>query len=125
MNSLDHITLRVQNLARAKTFYQRVLGVLGMNVVLGSAREGFWGFGFKHDPVFEIAQATGKRAAHNGVHIAFRAGSKKTVDAFYQAALKAGAHDNGAPGPRPQYTPSYYAAFVFDADGNNIEVCRY
>jgi catechol 2,3-dioxygenase-like lactoylglutathione lyase family enzyme len=55
------------------------------------------------------------------VHVAFRVGGKADVDAFYRAALDAGAADNGAPGPRPEYTANYYACFVLDPDGYNIE----
>jgi catechol 2,3-dioxygenase-like lactoylglutathione lyase family enzyme len=59
-----------------------------------------------------------------GVHVAFEAGSHDQVDAFYKAAVSAGGRDNGEPGPRPQYGPNYYAAFVLDPDGANIEaVC--
>ena len=59
-----------------------------------------------------------------GTHVAFRAPDQKAVDAFYKAGLKAGAKDNGGPGPRPDYSPTYYAAFLIDPDGNNVEaVC--
>ena len=56
-------------------------------------------------------------------HFAIRARSRKDVDAFYAAAIKAGGKDNGPPGPRPQYHPGYYGAFVHDFDGHNIEAC--
>ena len=66
----------------------------------------------------------GGPAATSGCHLAWRAQSRAQVDAFYKAGLKAGASDNGGPGPRPDYSPTYYAAFLIDPDGNNVEaVC--
>ena len=74
----------------------------------------------RDDGLFEIMQA--KQAAPlTGVHVALRVKSRTDVDEFYRAALAAGGRDNGAPGPRPQYTPNYYACFVLDPDGYNIE----
>ena len=67
----------------------------------------------------------GRRAPVGGAHVAFECRDRETVDVFYVAALTAGGRDNGAPGVRPQYDASYYAAYVLDADGNNIEaVCH-
>jgi len=122
---IDHITLRVKDFDKSKAFYDKVLETLGMRVVLGSPDKGFVGYGPADDPVFEIVQSNGQKPAHKNVHVAFRADSKETVDSFYQAAIAAGAKDNGKPGPRPKYSPSYYACFVLDFDGNNIEACLY
>lgn len=122
---IDHITIRVNNFDKAKKFYDTVLATLGMKIVLGSKKERFWGYGVTNDPVFEISQSTKNSPAHTGVHVAFRAKSKKMVQEFYAVAINAGGKDNGAPGPRPEYTNTYYAAFVLDVDGNNIEACVY
>jgi catechol 2,3-dioxygenase-like lactoylglutathione lyase family enzyme len=80
------------------------------------------GFGVDGKPSFWVAE----RAPVGGsFHVAFTASSRPAVDAFHAAALAAGGRDNGGPGPRPQYHPTYYGAFVLDPDGNNIEaVCH-
>lgn len=122
---LDHIKIRVANLSKSKLFYKKALAPLGLKIVLGSAKEQYFGFGLNKDPFFEIQQADKKHPAHTNVHIAFKAKDQKTVKAFYSAARAAGGKDNGAPGRCPEYTEKYYAAFVFDMDGNNIEVCIY
>ena len=122
---LDHITFRVSNLAKSKEFYEKTLAKLGMSIVLGSEQEGYWGFGVEHEPYFEIAGATKERPAHKKLHVAFKAKDKKMVDDWYTASIEAGATDNGKPGLRPDYTPTYYAAFIKDMDENNIEVCLY
>ena len=122
---LDHVTIRVVDLSKSKDFYDKALAPLGMNIVLGGQEELFWGYGIDVDPIFEISQGTVEEPAHKEVHIAFKAGDQKTVDAFYHEAIAAGGTDHGAPGPRPHYSPTYYAAFVRDPDQNNIEVCYY
>jgi len=76
-------------------------------------------FGTDEKPTFWLAQ---REPFGTGTHVAFTCSDHATVDAFHAAALAAGGEDNGAPGPRPEYTPTYYAAFVRDPDGNNIEV---
>ena len=78
-------------------------------------------FGAGGKPDFWIRQ--GEVAAP--VHVAIQAKDRGAVDAFHAAALEAGGADNGAPGPRPQYHPSYYGAFVLDPDGNNVEAVRH
>lgn len=120
---IDHVTLRVSDLEASRAFYDVALKPLGMKIVLGSAERGFYGWGYEEDPLFEVSEPDAENPPHKRVHIAFRTKDRATVDAFYHAALAAGATDNGAPGPRPQYTPTYYAAFVRDPDENNIEVC--
>jgi catechol 2,3-dioxygenase-like lactoylglutathione lyase family enzyme len=117
---IDHITIGVQDLERSRTFYERVLAPLGF------AEHGPWragvretSFGVDGDNDFAISLEYAPVAAP--VHIAFAADSREQVQAFHQAALAAGAVDNGAPGPRPEYSPSYYGAFVLDPDGNNVE----
>jgi catechol 2,3-dioxygenase-like lactoylglutathione lyase family enzyme len=80
------------------------------------------GFGRQGKPDFWIGQGD---PAGQAVHIAFAASDRASVDAFHEEALAAGGRNNGGPGLRPEYHPSYYAAFVFDPDGNNIEaVCH-
>ncbi|MCA9375926.1 MAG: VOC family protein [Candidatus Doudnabacteria bacterium] len=121
---LDHLTIRVSDLEKSKLFYDQVLAVLGMKIVLG--QEGrFWGWGEGEHPEFELSVPEESDPPHRRVHIAFRAKNKEQVDAFYQVALEAGATTNGEPGPRPDYSDTYYAAFVRDRDGNNVEVCVY
>lgn len=124
---IDHITVKVRDLAASKAFYEQVLATLGMQVNLGSAEACFWGFGPADAPEFEIAEGRffvaqdEKEHQRETVHVAFRAKNQEVVQAFYTAALSTGGKDNGPPGPRPHYTENYYAAFVLDPDGNNIE----
>ena len=113
---IDHIGLVVKDLAASKRFYQAAFEVLGIPLG-GEAKEHFW-----FDELFVSNQdspdADGKLTGR--VHLAFQAPDRPTVDRFYRAVLAAGGRDNGAPGERP-YHPGYYAAFVLDPDGNNIE----
>ncbi|TIU43196.1 MAG: VOC family protein, partial [Mesorhizobium sp.] len=92
---------------------------LGYSLAFG--KEGvFWAFDVGNGCLFEI-QSTGETPPLTHLHVAFRVKSEAEVDAFYRAALDAGAADNGAPGSRPDYAPNYYACFVLDPDGYNIE----
>ena len=114
---LDHIGLHVHSYERSKEFYRLVLAPLGYELVLEYAD---WaGFGWGDKPDFWIKG--GKNTAP-ALHLAFRAEDRDTVREFYRIALEAGARDNGPPGERPQYHEYYYAAFVLDPDGHNIEV---
>lgn len=124
---LDHIGLAVRDAARSRAFYEQALaplGYRGLGVI--SPEETTTGgaavlFGVD-EPDFVIAD---KETPGEGNHVAFRADSRAQVDAFHAAALAAGGRDNGGPGPRPHYGPTYYAAFVFDPDGFNVEaVCH-
>ena len=126
---LDHIGFSVSDFARAKDFYQKVLAPLGYHIIMEVTKEmtgGHYegtGFGADHKPSFWIG--SGAAPLSGRLHVAFVARSRAAVDAFYQAALAAGAADNGPPGLRPQYHPNYYGAFVLDLDGHNIEaVCH-
>ncbi|QIG51802.1 VOC family protein [Nordella sp. HKS 07] len=115
---IDHVTFAVSNIARSKQFYEQAFAPLGYKIAFGDEGR-FWAFDIG-DGLFEIMQAeTSAPLPH--IHVAFRLGSKAHVRDFHAAALAAGARDNGAPGPRPQYTPNYFACFVLDPDGNNIE----
>ncbi|MBM3070960.1 VOC family protein [Enterobacter sp. RHBSTW-00994] len=121
---IDHTGFSVTNLADSKRFYSRVLASLGHIARLDIPGKAV-GFGPAHpdesaDPggAFWITQGTPSTPR---MHLAFSAKNKKEVEAFHSAALAAGGIDNGAPGYRPQYHPGYYAAFIRDPDGYNIE----
>jgi catechol 2,3-dioxygenase-like lactoylglutathione lyase family enzyme len=123
---LDHITFGVADFERATAFYDKALAPLGISRLMGvsaaeSGGSAFAGYGDTR-PFFWIGEA---EAAKGPIHVAFTAPDRKTVDAFYAAALAAGGRDNGAPGLRPHYHPTYYGAFVVDPEGHNIEaVCH-
>ena len=110
----DHVKLPVRDLARSRTFYERALQPLGVRVVESSHGPGF----ALEDQDFWITE---QEVAHGSAHIAFAAPDRETVDAFHTAALEAGGVDNRGPGLRPHYHSGYYAAFVLDPDGNNVE----
>jgi len=114
---IDHFTLTVKDAKRSTAFYEKVLAPLGYAPMMDF--EGFVGFGDGKKPYFWVKQ--GKKSPPQ--HIAFAAKNRKAVDAFYKAALKAGAKDHGAPGLRAHYHPKYYGAFVMDLDGHPIEAC--
>jgi catechol 2,3-dioxygenase-like lactoylglutathione lyase family enzyme len=114
--AIDHIGLVVKDLAASKRFYTAVLDALGIPLG-GETPEDFW-----FDELFVSSQASkeAQGTLTGRIHLAFQARDRAMVDRFYRAALAAGGRDNGAPGERP-YHPGYYAAFVLDPDGNNIE----
>ncbi len=118
--ALDHISLPVRRLAAARKFYEAALGAIGMKINMDVG--GAFAMGSQHEKIFWISQ---KRGATGGAHHAFRVAKRADVDAFHRAALAAGGTDHGAPGPRPDYGPNYYAAFVKDPEGNNIETVCY
>ena len=110
----DHVGLKVTDVKGAVRFYQAALEPLG-HVLDGSGAA----FGPKGQPALWLSE--GKPGP---IHVAFRATDRKAVDRFHAAGLKAGGRDNGAPGLRADYSPAYYAAFLIDPDGNNVEaVC--
>ncbi len=112
---IAHASINVGDYAKAKEFYTRVLKALGytQNIEYGESA----GFNDGKNTDFWIAQS----AKLVPSHIAFESKSTEEVQEFYSVACAAGAKDNGAPGYRTEYWPGYYAVFVFDADGNNIE----
>ena len=125
---IDHVGFAVSDYERGKAFYTRVLAPLGYVLIMEVAghdnASGYpaAGFGVDGKPDFWIG---GEGKLEKPLHIAVVAKDRAAVDAFHRAALAAGGKDNGAPGLRPQYHPNYYAAFVFDPDGHNIEaVCH-
>lgn len=124
---IDHTGVVVSDFRASKAFYASALSPLGYALLMefSAAETGTHdaaGFGVPPQPDFWIGSGTPNVPP---VHVAFRASSRASVDAFHAAALAAGGRDNGAPGLRPDYHPNYYAAFVFDPDGHNIEaVCH-
>ena len=117
---LAHVAVNVTDFEAAKSFYLQALEPFGYRVVyeepgrlayLADARGLDFGIG-RRDPV-------------GGAHVAFHCADRETVDAFHAAAVAAGGRDNGPPGLRPQYDASYYAAYVLDPDGNNIEAVHH
>ncbi len=116
---IDHMTLTVRDLSRSKSFYARALAPLGCKVLMEF--DGTCAFG-DDKPFFWMKQGDPPTTPQ---HIAFSAGRRSDVDAFHEAALAAGARDNGRPGLRPDYHASYYAAFVFDPDGHPIEAVNH
>ena len=125
MSIIDHMGLNVSDYEKSKAFYQKALAPLGIELVMEYGKNG--GFGRGKKPDFWIGgektsyQTDAQRAAITPVHFALAARSKEEVDAFYAAALAAGAKDFGPPGLRPIYHPGYYGAFVLDPDGHNLE----
>lgn len=113
---IDHIQLVVRDLPASQRFYTAVFEVLGIPMA-GKGEDYFWA-----DELFVSTASSQAAAGHltGRHHLAFQAADRAMVDAFHQAALAAGGKDNGKPGERP-YHPGYYAAFVIDPDGNNIE----
>jgi catechol 2,3-dioxygenase-like lactoylglutathione lyase family enzyme len=116
----DHIGLSVRDLGKTRDFYTEALAPLGLRLqydqddVAAFGPPGKWALWFY-----------GKGDGPTGVHIALKAATRAQVDAFYAAAIAAGGKDNGPPGLRPHYTPTYYGAFVFDPDGHNLEAVCY
>ena len=123
---LDHMGIPVSDYARAKAFYERALAPLGYGLVMEVTAEetgdgAACGFGPEGRPQFWIAEGD----LNGRLHIAFAAQDRAAVRAFYEAALAAGGRDNGPPGVREIYHPTYYGAFVLDLDGHNVEaVCH-
>ena len=116
----DHLGLKIKNLDASVKFYTEVLAPLGY--ALCSRDDSGAGFGPKDAPALWLYLHNG--AAGPGAHIAFRAPDHAAIQKFHAAGLKAGGKDNGAAGPRADYSPTYYAAFLIDPDGNNVEaVC--
>jgi catechol 2,3-dioxygenase-like lactoylglutathione lyase family enzyme len=113
----DHISLKVADFDACLAFYSAALAPLGFEAEYVDKDGKSAGFGPRGKPGLWIAEGKSK----GGVHIAFRSPKRAAVDHFYDAAMRSGGKDNGKPGIRADYTPTYYAAFVIDPDGNNIE----
>ena len=121
---IDHVGFAVTDAERSRRFYQEALAPLDIGLIMtvtpdqtesgGTAH----GFGSDGKPYFWVGD---NERVGEGTHVAFGVDSRAKVDAFHEAALAAGGRDNGAPGIRSHYHPNYYAAFVLDPDGHNIE----
>jgi catechol 2,3-dioxygenase-like lactoylglutathione lyase family enzyme len=125
---LDHVGIAVSDIERSRAFYDRALMPIGITLLWTIGPEQTEsggtaiGYGSGGRPYFWIGD---NERVGEGTHIAFRVRTRHEVDAFHVAALAAGGRDNGAPGLRPHYHPDYYAAFVYDPDGINVEaVCH-
>ena len=116
---IAHTGLAVRDFAVAKRFYEQALAPLGYSAKMSAGDSA--GFNDGKNTDFWIGQATNVEPTH----VAFEAKNRAEVEAFYRAALSAGGKDNGAPGYRRQYWPGYFAAFVHDPDGHNIEAVWY
>ena len=116
---IDHITIRVSDINASKLFYMKALAPVGY--VVGYENDRSIGFCSSNKKDFWIIEDETKNVQHSFSCLAFGAASIEAVDAFYQAANASGGKCNGAPGYRLKYHPGYYAAFVLDPDGHNIE----
>ena len=119
---IEHVSVPVGNYSKAKKFYSRMMKPLGYRLYRDYGKWGAGGYLEGGSTSLWIVQKKGKIMP---MHVAFGAKSKKAVQQFHAQALKAGGKDNGAPGFRTDYGPDYYAAFIFDKDGNNIEACYF
>jgi catechol 2,3-dioxygenase-like lactoylglutathione lyase family enzyme len=122
-HSIDHVGYSVNYPDKSKDFFVKALAPLGISLL--KEFEGVYGFGRGQKADFWVvgggARIPPEAPKLLGMHICFTAASREEVDAFYAAAIDAGATDNGKPGLRPEYHANYYGAFVFDLDGHNIE----
>lgn len=114
---LGHIGIPVKDIQKSKEFYDAIASHIGLKCI--DSHDDFVGYG-SHDS-YEFYIHTG-RSAISGIHICFEVDTKEQAHAFYDSGLSAGGIDNGAPGIREDYSPTYYAAFLLDPDENNIEV---
>lgn len=118
---IDHVGLKVADVEASREFYARALAPLGYAEMMMHEISGV-GFGRDGKPDFWIKAGT----AGGPVHLAFGCAERSIVDEFHNAAILAGGTDDGAPGLRAEYHPTYYGAFVLDLDGNSIEaVCHF
>ncbi len=115
----DHVQIKVRDFKKSRAFYEAVLGVLGYKVVLEF--EKVVGIGINPHDMFEVRQADEEAPLSSSTHVAFVAKSEEAVRKFHEIAIAHGAKDNGAPALRPEYEKGYFAAFVVDLDGHNLE----
>jgi catechol 2,3-dioxygenase-like lactoylglutathione lyase family enzyme len=114
----DHVTIRVSDRGVSERFYETVLATLGIEMLAEGESFTEWG-------EFSVAQANSEKPVTRRLHIGFAAPAREHVDAFWRAGIDAGHRDDGAPGPRPQYTPDYYGGFLLDPDGNSAEAVHH
>jgi catechol 2,3-dioxygenase-like lactoylglutathione lyase family enzyme len=110
----DHVTIRVSDREASETFYETVLSVLGIGKDYTDEHLAEW-------DDFSLAPATGETPPTQRLHVGFVAESREVVDEFWQVGVAAGYREDGAPGPRPEYSPAYYGSFLLDPDGNSVE----
>ena len=115
---LDHVTIRVSDRAASERFYLAVLPTLGIDQTWSDDRYAEW-------DAFSLARASGEKPVTKRLHIGFAAPSREQVDEFWRVGTAAGYRDDGAPGPRPQYSEDYYGAFLLDPDGNSVEAVHH
>jgi catechol 2,3-dioxygenase-like lactoylglutathione lyase family enzyme len=115
----DHVQIKVEDLTKSVAFYEAVLGALGYKKVF-EIKDIVVGFGNNPHDMSEVAKTAADSPISKSTHIAFVAKNEDAVRAFHATALEHGAEDNGAPGPR-DYEPGYFAAFVIDPNGHNLE----
>ncbi len=120
---IAHIGFTVRDIEKTKVMYTKALAPLGLSVQMEG--DGYVGFGKDGDNYLWFGEPNERhKTIPTDIHVCFNALSRAEVDAFHKAGLESGFSDNGAPGIREMYSPTYYAAFLLDADGNNIEaVC--
>jgi catechol 2,3-dioxygenase-like lactoylglutathione lyase family enzyme len=123
---IDHVGIRVSDVAASRRMYAAALAELGFTVLGEGVFEGdayvLFGRGTSDDfALHEVGSKPGRNRVTTGAHIAFRAPDASGVERWHAAAVRSGGTDNGAPGIRPEYSGHYYAAFVLDPDGNNVE----
>lgn len=128
---LHHVSVGASDVTRATEFYDAALAPLGMErtAEFGTPETGnvavAYGTKGRAELWVQLPHNGQPASAGNGVHICFTAPSREAIHAFHEAGLAAGGTDDGAPGPRPQYSPDYYGAFLLDPDGNKVEAVRY
>ena len=114
----DHVTIRVGDRAASERFYDTVLRTLGIERGTSDDEYTEWGD-------FSVSQATEEKPVTRRLHIGFAAPSREHVDEFWRVGTEAGYRDDGAPGPRPQYSEDYYGSFLLDPDGNSAEAVHH
>ncbi|MGH2554687.1 MAG: VOC family protein [Actinomycetota bacterium] len=120
---VDHVLFVVRNLQASRRFYRAALEPLGFRVI--TEEEDGVAFGVKDADDFAVYQGKPGEATTTAAHVAFVTEAQQSVDAFFAAAMAAGGRENRPPGYRPEYHAGYYAAFVFDPDGNNVEAVHH
>ncbi len=121
---IDHLSLGIGDLQKSRAFYDAALGALGYKRL--REMDGALAYG-QDEPVLWLAVTPHPVPPdpQSGLHLCFKAPDRASVDAFHRAALGAGGTDNGPPGPRAEYGPTYYAAFAIDPDGYRVEAVCY
>lgn len=118
----DHVTLKVRNFGKSLAFYRAALAPLGYEAQHLDEAGKSVGFGPPGAPALWLAESASPNAS---VHLAFKSTSRAAVGKFHDAGVRHGGKDNGPAGPRPDYSKDYYAAFLFDPDGNNVEAVTF